>query len=852
MSTKWRTVRVFISSTFRDMHAERDYLVKVVFPALRERLEQYRVHLIDIDLRWGVTREQAENDRVLDLCLRQIDECRPFFVCILGERYGHEVQRFPTEALRRYGWIQRHTGKSITELEIIHAIFNNPQMRGHAFFYFRDPAVLHKVPQSRREEVFEDTDPVLQDKLRTLKEAIRRSGYPVMDPYPAEWSLKVYDRPSRSYGRLAGLERFGDQVYQQLWKAIQAELHLPDTPPTVTLTETDPLAEEADYHQRFVELRLRVYVGRRRIHDKLMTYLESDSTSPLLLTGSSGSGKSAIMSRLWQARWDQHSDEFVLGHFVGASAESSDLRLILRRFCLELRKRFNLTEVVKSEDGQAEQKQRRVPEDILALPQAFKEMLELTPQDCCVVFIIDGIDHIQESRGVDILDCIPNTLPANVKIVLSCADPATNHPSLLTRLRARQTIMEHQVEPLTVWEAARIVRDVPSVSAKTLDAHQRRMLIENPASANPLFLTVALEELRGFGSYEQLNDKIASLPRAGDTVVGMFRQVIGRLSEDFDEHAVSHILSYLGVSRSGLSEPELHSLLEQEGVTGRDDLYPILRQMRPYLLHRGELVYFYHQAFHTAVMQHYLEDVSCREEAHRGLAMLFNTRADPSGDATFTGPARAMTELPYHLDGSGEQPWAIQRLLELPHTSFTAQKVVRTHDVGATSQDYGYFIKACLRQQDLAKSLQLARARAGLAQLAELVASPHVGMLAPLLSPDSPLWLQAQRAIMDLPSADERVERLTAFVSPGLAPDLWEWIQAQFRRDADVAREGVRLEFLCALARSRDGVLEYILSFLESSGISVELATALVERFQALHGTDSIEAPMETLASMAT
>ena len=37
MPAAWRTIRVFISSTFRDMHAERDYLVKVVFPWLRER-----------------------------------------------------------------------------------------------------------------------------------------------------------------------------------------------------------------------------------------------------------------------------------------------------------------------------------------------------------------------------------------------------------------------------------------------------------------------------------------------------------------------------------------------------------------------------------------------------------------------------------------------------------------------------------------------------------------------------------------------------------------------------------------------------------------------------------------------
>jgi hypothetical protein len=34
MAAIWQTVRVFISSTFRDMHAERDHLVKIVFPAL--------------------------------------------------------------------------------------------------------------------------------------------------------------------------------------------------------------------------------------------------------------------------------------------------------------------------------------------------------------------------------------------------------------------------------------------------------------------------------------------------------------------------------------------------------------------------------------------------------------------------------------------------------------------------------------------------------------------------------------------------------------------------------------------------------------------------------------------------
>lgn len=54
MAQTWKTLRIFISSTFRDMHAERDHLVRFVFPELRERCARRRLHLVDVGLRWGV------------------------------------------------------------------------------------------------------------------------------------------------------------------------------------------------------------------------------------------------------------------------------------------------------------------------------------------------------------------------------------------------------------------------------------------------------------------------------------------------------------------------------------------------------------------------------------------------------------------------------------------------------------------------------------------------------------------------------------------------------------------------------------------------------------------------------
>lgn len=60
-----RSVRIFLSSTFRDFGEERDLLVRKVFAALRVRLKYSFVELVDVDLRWGITVEAAKRGEVL-------------------------------------------------------------------------------------------------------------------------------------------------------------------------------------------------------------------------------------------------------------------------------------------------------------------------------------------------------------------------------------------------------------------------------------------------------------------------------------------------------------------------------------------------------------------------------------------------------------------------------------------------------------------------------------------------------------------------------------------------------------------------------------------------------------------
>ena len=86
----WRTVRVFVSSTFADMFSEREVLVRQVFPKLRAWCHERRIEMIECDLRWGVPKE-ATSEVVFRTCLGEIDRSRDdngnvFFINLLGHR----------------------------------------------------------------------------------------------------------------------------------------------------------------------------------------------------------------------------------------------------------------------------------------------------------------------------------------------------------------------------------------------------------------------------------------------------------------------------------------------------------------------------------------------------------------------------------------------------------------------------------------------------------------------------------------------------------------------------------------------------------------------------------------------
>ena len=71
-----RTIRVFISSTFGDLKAERNELQSKVFPRLRRYCERLGWAFQAIDLRWGVSTEAAKDQGTMKICLAEIARCQ--------------------------------------------------------------------------------------------------------------------------------------------------------------------------------------------------------------------------------------------------------------------------------------------------------------------------------------------------------------------------------------------------------------------------------------------------------------------------------------------------------------------------------------------------------------------------------------------------------------------------------------------------------------------------------------------------------------------------------------------------------------------------------------------------------
>lgn len=364
----------FISSTFRDMQSERDALRDVVLPRLREFVRPYGISADLVDLRWGVdtssVAEKEQDSKVLSVCLAEIERCEPFFVLLLGDRYGY---------------VPDDMAVSVTEWEIDHALEKTPTER-RLLCCFRDIQNSSTLSQSQRDIFFDHGH---DSKLDDLKKRLRR-GYPsaILD-----YSVQV--RQDGTYD----LREFCDCVTEALETRLRDELgDLPiDSHHSLDVERARQIKYACELSCSFV--------GREGAVSALVEICHADGPLVVLVKGEPGAGKTSLMAKLTR---ELEGSCTTVPVFCGFGPETSDLFGMVRF-------------LLRSLDPEGTDIESLYRMDYASLCDAFSRALTERAKHGPVVVLVDALDQlsgVQEGR----LGWASFDLPKNCHIICTAID----------------------------------------------------------------------------------------------------------------------------------------------------------------------------------------------------------------------------------------------------------------------------------------------------------------------------------------------------------------------------------------------------------------------------------------------
>jgi hypothetical protein len=363
-----QSVRVFISSTFQDLSSERDLFARRGAPALEKRCRELGLDIVIVDLRWGISAQEARERQTLLRCLTAVESCKPFFVGILGQRYGWlPPKEEKEEAAKVFPWLPTEGERSITELEILQAL----QLAGSAeitpFFYLIEP------------DETRPNDEGASDPMNKLRDRLKKTAHPV---------------------------REGLRSPEELVEAITADLLGKIEEVFAQNNAPDPDDPESA-RGSFLRFMARSY--RDRVLPKSVFKQLEDCANPslacmqplIVLCGEEGSGKSCLLARL--ALPDLSSPSSfdpsypVVYHHFEPDEPAGLVWERLARLCH--------------------------PDDEYLRGRKLLECLAKKPP---FVLILDGVDNLQGDDRM--LGWVPNPIPDGVRVIIGVRPgPVADH-----------------------------------------------------------------------------------------------------------------------------------------------------------------------------------------------------------------------------------------------------------------------------------------------------------------------------------------------------------------------------------------------------------------------------------------
>lgn len=604
---KEKNARVFVSSTFRDMMNEREHLVKDVFPMLREQMLAKGISFAEVDLRWGITEQEATEGRVVEICLDEIERSKPYFIGIIGERYGWAPGADEEAILKRleekFPWAKAdlETGMSITEMEIQFGVLRDPHMHPRSFFYIKETDSA--AGQS------EDTE-----KLLDLKKRLKTT-------------------PGLNVRTYSGIEQLGAMVTEDLRGLLSKDF--PEE------AEANPLMEINKAQNAFLNKFLHHYVRQAEVFEAF-SEKSALAFNPVYLTGNQGIGKTALLANWIEQIHRDNPRRPVLYRFLDASPELHQAQALVRNICQELMGYFKI--------------EMEIPKNPAELYAFFQKLPDFIDPSKEIIIVIDGLENIIHAQKEAPFQWLPDSLNPNMKLVVS-ADEGPLRELFMLKGYDFFEMPELQSQGIEFF-----ARQYLGFFGKSLDVEVLEGLKKFKLSSNPLFLKALLEEIRMYGSFETLGEFLNAYASCED-MDAFFRVLIMRLQSDADkkrEGLTSVLLSTIKLSRRGVSESELLALgaaWYKEGIK-IPHLYwsPVLAACGMFMHRRDGLLSFANQRFASIVQEMFLADEGRSLRMHQLMAAWFSIQPLEK---------RSMDELPWHLAGSGN--WeGLHQYLSLP------------------------------------------------------------------------------------------------------------------------------------------------------------------------------------------
>jgi tetratricopeptide (TPR) repeat protein len=610
MGPVWKARPIFISSTFVDMQAERDYLRTRVFPELEERLRARRHHLEWVDLRVGIATaaqrddEEARELHVLKVCLAEVARCRPFLIVLLGDRYGWvpPPDRARTAA-GEAGFSADIAGRSVTDLEIELGVLADRAQQPRSLFYLRDPLPYRDMPlrtAALYSEAYAGADDLAAPDRRARLTALKRRIATLLPDrvrrYAAAWDFEHH--------RVAGLEAWGRMVLDDIWSELAAETQAAAAGGDLPWQQVERNARDD-----FAEDRARGFVGRQELLARLSDLAaapksaapkSADPAVGICITGEAGSGKSALFGELYRRLGN--TDVFVLAHAAGASVQSASVDLMLRRWIDELAAALGVVPAL-AENA-----------DPPAVEAVFGSLIASLSLQRRVVVLVDALDQLEATTRGRFATWLPRPWPANARLI------ATAIPGEASQaLRDRTGIASLPLPPLDRGEARGIIEAICERYHRTFEPDVIAALLGKtgatksgaiepaaPAWGNPLWLVLAVEELNlldadDFARVQRdydgepgerlralMLDIIARLPA---DIAALYRRTFGRAEELFGARLARNFLALIAVGRGGWREGDFRALLPRLAGEPWDELrFAQLRRLfRGQLRRRGAL-----------------------------------------------------------------------------------------------------------------------------------------------------------------------------------------------------------------------------------------------------------------------